>query len=512
MTEPVLALQARGITKRYGEIVANRDVSISVKQGSAHALVGENGAGKSTLMKILYGLERADAGEVYVAGEKILRPSVEGSLVRGVGMVHQHFMLVPTLTVTENVVLGREPRRHGLVDHRGAAARLAALAEEHGLPVDPHRLVSELSVGEAQRVEILKVLYRGAKTLILDEPTAMLTPPEVDQLIAMLRGLTARGATVLIVTHKLGEVLALADEVTVLRRGELVESRATAGLTAQALGEALVGRSVVPLPTRKQHAGGEPRLVLSSVTAGRAGAPAIDALSLAVRPGEILGVAGVEGNGQRELAELAAGLRHPDSGRVLIDGRDVSALGIAARHALGLACVPEDRHEEGLLLDSTLWENLYLGREASYGSSPLVPERRVRAECVPALASFDVRPPDPDAHARALSGGNQQKVLLLRELARAPRVLVCAQPTRGVDIGAIVEIHARLLALADAGAAILLISAELDELFAVADRLVVLYRGRLVAEHAVRTEVDRAALRTRIGTEMLGLSSAKASA
>jgi simple sugar transport system ATP-binding protein len=498
----VIALGGRSITKRYGALMANREVSIEVKRGSAHALVGENGAGKSTLMKILYGLERADAGEVMVDDEVVQRPSVAQSIARKVGMVHQHFMLVPTLSVVENVVLGEEPLRRGLIDVTIAAKRIDELAASHGLSVDPHRLVGDLSVGEAQRVEILKVLYRGARTLILDEPTAILTPLEVGPLIAMLRRLVDGGATVLLVTHKLGEVLALADEVTVLRRGEVVEQRATQGLSAEALGVALVGRRVVPLPVRTRAPEGEPRLALENVSAVRG----LDRLSLGVRSGEIVGIAGVEGNGQRELAELCAGLQRPASGRVRLDGRDVSALDIAARYALGLAFVPEDRHEEGLLLDAALWENLYLGREPAYGRSPLIPEPALRADTARAITDFDVRPATPDARLRTLSGGNQQKLLIARELLRAPRVLVCAQPTRGVDIGAIAEIHARLIALADAGAAILLLSAELDELFALADRVIVLYRGRALGEHVLRGSTDRDAARARIGAEMVGLA------
>jgi simple sugar transport system ATP-binding protein len=501
----MIAIGGHGITKRYGALVANHDVTIEVKRGSAHALVGENGAGKSTLMKILYGLERADAGDVIVDDEVIARPSVADAIARKVGMVHQHFMLVPTLSVAENVVLGDEPLRGGLVDIATAARKIDELARSHGLAVDPHRLVGDLSVGEAQRIEILKVLYRGARTLILDEPTAILTPLEVAPLIAMLRGLVAGGATVLLVTHKLGEVLALADEVTVLRRGEVVDRRATRGLSAEALGAALVGHSVVPLPVRSQAAADEARLVLDNVSVDVEGAPRLEAVSLTVRSGEIVGIAGVEGNGQRELAEVCAGLTRPSAGVVRIDGRDVGALDIAARHALGLAFVPEDRHEEGLLLDAALWENVYLGREAAYGRAPLIPEPAVRADTQRAIADFDVRAATPDATLRTLSGGNQQKLLLARELLRAPRVLVCAQPTRGVDVGAIAEIHARLLALADAGAAILLLSAELDELFALADRVIVLYRGHAAGEHVLRN-ADREATRARIGAEMVGLS------
>ena len=500
------ALGCEHVGKRYGDCVANRDVSLSVKKGSAHALVGENGAGKSTLMRMLYGLEQPDEGQVRIGGE-VVRPSVELSLALGVGMVHQHFMLVPTLTVAENVVLGREPRRGPLVDLRRAERELAAVAERYRLSIDPRRIVGDLSVGEAQRVEILKVLYRGARTLILDEPTAMLTPPEVDQLIAMLRGLVADGDTVLVVTHKLGEVLALADEITVLRRGEVVERRSTQGLSAASLGQALVGRALPALPKRTRAVGVGERLRLSDIGVDRDdGTRALDGLTLAVAPGEILGVAGVEGNGQRELAAVAAGLLRPARGSVHLGARNVTRLPIRERHALGLGFVPEDRHEEGLLLDAPLWESFYLGREAAYGTSPVIPRAAVVEDAATQMATFDVRPADPWAHARALSGGNQQKVVLLRELARKPTTLVCAQPTRGVDIGAIAQIHTSLLALADEGAAILLVSAELDEIFAIADRVVVLYRGKLVLEQPLAATDDRDALRARIGGAMLGVA------
>jgi simple sugar transport system ATP-binding protein len=499
MTE---AIGCSGVWKRFGEVVANRDVSLSVEQGTIHAVIGENGAGKSTLMRALYGLSPPDAGEVRMRGERVAQPSVAESIRRRVGMVHQHFMLVPTLTVAENVVLGNEPTSRGLLDLPRAEREIARLADEHGLAVEPTRLVGELSVGEAQRVEIVKVLWRGADVLILDEPTAVLTPLEVEQLFRVLRALKAAGSTVVLVTHKLDEVLALADRVTVMRRGEVVTEMATTGATPAELARAMVGRDVVLTTKRSARAPSEDvRLAVEQLTVDRAdGTRALEGVGFEVRRGEIFGVAGVEGNGQAELALALAGIL-PGRGRVRIDGVDVSAATVRARQARGLAHIPEDRHERGLVLAFSVEENLMLGREAAYARPLRIDHARLRADAQLVIERLDLRPADPTVPAGALSGGNQQKIVVGREMARRPGVLVCAQPTRGVDVGAIERIHGELLALRQSGGAILLISAELDELVALADRIGVLYRGTL---RGVVDNDDPARVRAEVGARMVG--------
>jgi simple sugar transport system ATP-binding protein len=450
------AVELRGICKRYGEVVANQDVNLAVGVGEVHALVGENGAGKTTLMRILYGLVRADAGEIWVRGQRVVDPSPALAIALGIGMVHQHFLLVPTLSVVENVVLGREPTRGLRLDLARAAEELAALAREYRLEVDPHRLAGELSVGEAQRVEILKLLWRGADILVLDEPTGVLTPPEARELYRTVRALCAAGKTALVITHKLDEVMAASDRVTVLRRGRTVGSYATADTSAAELARAMVGRDV-ELPRRSGPPPPEDAEVLLSVRELEVGRK-LRGVSLDVRAGEILGVAGVEGNGQTELVLAIAGLCPIAAGSVRVG---------ACAH------VPEDRHARALVLDFSLWENFLLGRHRTlWGHKDVV---------APVLAGYDIRPADPETWASALSGGNQQKLVVARELHKSARVVLAAQPTRGVDLGAIDLIRERLLAARAQGCAILLVSAELQELLALADRIVVMSRGHIVA-------------------------------
>jgi simple sugar transport system ATP-binding protein len=464
------ALGASHLWKQFGDCVANRDVSLSIPAGSVHAVIGENGAGKSTLMKALYGLPPPDRGEVRLRGEVVARPSPAESLRRGVGMVHQHFMLVPTLTVAENVMLGHEVTSGLYLDVDAACRQLDEISARFKLALDPRRLVGELGVGEAQRVEIVKVLWRGADVLILDEPTAVLTPPEVQDLFRVLRGLVDGGKTIVLVTHKLDEVLALADEVTVMRRGEVVKSLPAKGATAPELARLMVGRDVKP--TRER-----PRAPV------RAGAPirlSVEGdISFQIRAGEILGVAGVEGNGQTELILRLAGIQ-PSREKVTIDGQ--------------VAHIPEDRLARGLVLSMSLTHNLLLGREKAYPWQ--LDFARLEADTRGVIERFDVRPPDTHALASSLSGGNQQKLVVGRELLKKPSVILCAQPTRGVDVGAIERIHEELLAARDAGCAILLVSAELDELDGLADRVAVMYRGKLVGIVPPGDE--------RIGAMMLG--------
>lgn len=487
-------------------VVANRNISLSINEGEIHAIIGENGAGKSTLMRGLYGVEPHDSGEVRLRGQVVGKPSVAESIRRRIGMVHQHFMLVPTLSVAENVVLGQEPVRGGLVDTARAAREISDLGAKYRLAVDPGRLTSELSVGEAQRVEIVKVLWRGAEVLILDEPTAVLTPQEVEALFSVLRDLARDGKTVVLVTHKLDEVLAIAQRVTVLRRGEVVAALDTQGASAAVLARAMVGRDVLLTATHQAPvaANAKARLSIEQLSVARAdGSLAVDGVSLEVRAGEILGVAGVEGNGQTELALALAGLHPVHGGRIRLDGVELSRASVRARKQAGLAHIPEDRQGRGLLLDFSIEENLLLG------SIGRIDRARLRQEAERLIARFDVRPPDPTAPVSSLSGGNQQKIVVGRELATAPRALLCAQPTRGVDVGAIERIHEELLAVRASGAAVLLLSAELDELLQLADRILVLYRGQIVGV-VDNDRAQRAALRDRLGALMLGARQAAA--
>ncbi len=501
------AIGCAHVWKRFGALVANRDVSLSVARGEVHAVIGENGAGKSTLMRALYGRDPPDSGELRIGGERVAHRSVEESIRRKVGMVHQHFMLVPELTVVENVVLGREPRLGPALDLSRAAREIAELGERHGLAVRPERRVSELSVGEKQRVEIVKALWRGAEVLILDEPTAVLTPAEADELFALMRRLCAAGGTVVLVTHKLDEVLAAATQVTVMRRGEVVATMPAKGQSAAELARAMVGRDVLlapPPPTAPVASDARVRLRVDDLRALRGdGSMALDGLSLEVRAGEVVGVAGVAGNGQSELALAIAGLQPLSSGRVFIDGSDMTSRGVRSRQARGLSHIPEDRGERGLVLDFSVEENVMLGLESRYARPLSIDRAGLRHDVEGVIRRLDVRPADESLPAKSLSGGNQQKVVVGRELLRTPGVLLAAQPTRGVDVGAIEAIHAEILSVRARGGAVLVISAELDELLALADRIVVMYRGR--AAGVVENSRDRRmAVRTLVGALMLG--------
>jgi simple sugar transport system ATP-binding protein len=482
-TEPI-ALELRGVTKRYGQLHANRDVDLRVRAQTIHAVVGENGAGKSTLMKIAYGHVRADAGEIAIKGHRIARHSITQSIARGVGMVHQHFMLVGSLTVAENVILGRELQRRGLLDLARASAEIRALSKKFGLDVDPAVYVEDLSVGQQQRVEILKVLWRGCDVLILDEPTAVLTPGEVRDLFAVLRGLVADGMTVVLITHKLDEVLEIADRVTVMRRGVVVAEMAREGLSADAIARAMVGRPVLMQLDKRPPEVGEPVLEIRDLhVTGARGIAAVQGVSLSVRAGEILGIAGVEGNGQSELVDAIVGLRAIDAGSVAIGGRELTGAPVYDRYRAGLAHVPEDRHDRALILDFSIGDNLILGQQRDFTwRLDLMDRGRIHERAQQLIAEFDIRPPAPEHAVRSMSGGNQQKVVVARELSRRePSVLLCAQPTRGVDIGAIEAIHRRMLEARDRGLAVLLLSAELSELKSLSDRLAVMYKGRIVA-------------------------------
>jgi ABC-type uncharacterized transport system ATPase subunit len=479
------AVEMRGVTKRFGDVVANKSVTIKVPDKSIHAIVGENGAGKSTAMNILYGFYNADEGEILIDGEHRTVAGPRDAIRLGLGMVHQHFMLVEPLTVTENIILGAEPTAGAAIDYKSARKRVREISEQYGLKIDPDARVGSLSVGQQQRVEILKTLYRGARILILDEPTAVLTPQEVAELFAILRGLRDQGKTLIIITHKLAEVLALSDNITVMRDGEVVGNLPTKEATAEGLARMMVGREVL-LRVRKEEA--HPREAVLTVRglsfATPEGSRVLDGISFEVRGGEILGVAGVEGNGQTELIEILAGLRRQTSGEVLLEGKPMDGLDPSERKRRGVAHIPEDRHRRGLLLTFDLASNTILGvhRDPPLSGAVLLNRDVIVERAARLVREYDVRPPNIKLAARALSGGNQQKLIVAREFDIKPRLILVAQPTRGVDIGATEFIHRKLIELRDEGAAVLLVSAELDEVLSLSDRVVVIYEGYIVGE------------------------------
>jgi simple sugar transport system ATP-binding protein len=491
----------RGIVKRFPGVVANDGIDLLVRKGEILALLGENGAGKSTLMNVLFGLYHPDEGEVVVHGRPTAFKGPRDAVAAGLGMVHQHFMLIPRFTVAENVILGNEGADGLRLDREAAERRVGELAEGYGLRVDPRARVADLPVGMQQRVEILRALYQGSRTLILDEPTALLTPQEVDELYAILRRLRAEGGTVIFITHKLREVAAISDRVTVIRRGRTVGTRTTAETTAAELAELMVGREVVLRVERPPARVGEPVLVAEGLTAaGGQGRPALRGLSLTVNRGEILGICGVEGNGQAELVETLSGLRKPDGGRVLLKGSDVTATDPHARRRVGLSYIPEDRQGRGLVLDFSLAENVLLGNA---GDPPFSRAGRINGGMVRSLTrrlmrEFDVRAPSPETPAGALSGGNQQKLIIARELHRQPDVLLAVQPTRGLDVGAIEFVHRQLVRERDQGRGVLLISFDLDEILDLSDRILVLYQGQIVGEF-LSGQVSRTELGLRMG-------------
>jgi len=463
--------EMRGIVKRFPGVVANNGIEFSVQKGEIHALLGENGAGKSTLMNILFGLYHPDEGQILVNGQPIRFENARDAVLAGLAMVHQHFMLIPRFTVTENVILGSEGA--GVVLDRDAAGkRVEDLGRQYGLDVDPNAIVGTLPVGMQQRVEILRALYQGGKTLILDEPTALLTPQEVDELYGVLNRLRESGDTIIFITHKLREVAAVSDRVTVIHRGRTVGTRPTAETTAPQLAEMMVGRAVSLRVDRPPAHPGEPILVAEDIDAkGAQGHDALSDVSLQVRRGEILGICGVEGNGQAELIEVLAGLRRPDRGRVMLKGTDVTAAGPNPRRRIGLSYIPEDRHGRGLVLPFSLTENVLLGNADtppfSVGGRINYPRTRTLTERL--MQTFDVRAPSPDTPSGALSGGNQQKLIIARELHREPDALLAVQPTRGLDVGAIEFVHRQLVAERDKGRGVLLISFDLDEVMDLSD-------------------------------------------
>jgi general nucleoside transport system ATP-binding protein len=481
---PVLEL--RGMTKRFPGVLANDRVDFDLQDREVHALLGENGAGKSTLMNIVYGLYRPDEGEIHVNGEPISLHSPKDAIEHGIGMVHQHFMLIPVMTVAENIVLAGEPTQAGvLLDYDAAVEGVRELSNRFGLAVDPRARVENISVGQQQRVEILKALYRGAEILILDEPTAVLTPQEAEELFEIIRSLKNEGKSIIFISHKLREVLEIADRITVLRRGKKVETLPRAGATESGLARLMVGREVLLRVEKQPGTPEEPLLKVEDLRVlDDRELEAVRGASLEVRGGEIVGLAGVDGNGQAELVEALGGLRHPSSGRIVVAGRDVT--GRSARRVLdsGVGHIPEDRHRRGLVLDFSLAENLALHdyrRPPNSRFGWLFPRRLIQM-ARRLLRAFDVRGGGPLTRAAALSGGNQQKVVLAREISRNPSVLLAAQPTRGLDVGAIESVHRRLVETRDGGKAVLLVSLELEEILSLSDRILVIYEGRIVGE------------------------------
>ena len=484
------AIELRGISKAFGPVQANKGIDLSVPRGTIHGIIGENGAGKSTLMSILYGFYRPDAGEILIGGKPVAIADSQAAIRAGIGMVFQHFKLVQNFTVLENVILGAEDGallRPSLARARGELQRLA---REYELQVDPDALVEDLSVGHQQRVEILKALYRQADILILDEPTGVLTPAEADHLFRILRGLRDEGKTIILITHKLREIMEITDNVSVMRRGEMVASVRTAETSPAALAELMVGRKVLLRVDKAPARPGAPVLEVRGLRMVDAqGVERLRSIDLTIRAGEILGLAGVAGNGQTQLLEILGG--YPEagarlSGEVRLNGRVLPLAGSdarARRHA-GIGHVPEDRQAEGLILEFSAWENVAFGYHDApeYNRGWLMDEAAIRADAQGKIERFDVRPPDPDLAARNFSGGNQQKIVVAREVERDPDLLLIGQPTRGVDIGAIEFIHKRIVALRDAGRAVLLVSVELDEILALSDRIAVMFDGRIMGE------------------------------
>lgn len=478
-------LELRNIKKAFGDCVANEDVSLTIHKGTIHAIVGENGAGKSTAMKVVYGFYNPDHGDVIFDGKPVNIRNPHDAIALGIGMVHQHFMLVDNMTVAENIILGAETGSAAHLDLDKANADIKKLSDDLRLNINPTALIEDLSVGQQQRVELLKALYRNANFLILDEPTAVLSPQEVEEFFAILRRMSEQGKTIVIITHKLDEVLAISDEVTVMRDGKTVGHVKTSETNAKDLARMIVGRDVLLRVEKTDAKPGATVLSVNGLSVVGRHSSAVDDISFEVHAGEIVGIAGIEGNGQTELVEALAGLVKSKSGRVEFNSKDITNKDARSIKELGIAHIPEDRHKRGLLLDSDLGENAILGvhyRAPIASAAGVISSTAVAGRVNDIIQNFDVRPPNPELSARALSGGNQQKLVIGREYELAPKLLLVSQPTRGVDIGAIEFIHRKLIELRDNGGAVLLISAELEEVTALADRLLVIREGKIVGE------------------------------
>ncbi len=499
-----IAVSFRNVSMRFPGVLANDRVSLDVRAGEVFALVGENGAGKSTLMRLLYGLHTPTAGEIYAKGQRVMRYNPAAAIAMGIGMVHQHFMLVPSFTVAQNIVLSREPRRRGLfVDQKAAEDTVRELSRRYGLKVDPRARVSELGLGVQQRVEILKTLHRGAEILILDEPTAVLTPGETDELFAVIRRIVSEsGMTVILITHKLYEVMAVSDRVGVMRRGKLVGVRETRDVNEKILAQMMVGQDMPPPPMAERAQPGAKAIYVENLQAlDDRGLPAVKGMTLDVRAGEILGVAGIEGNGQSELIEALAGLRPVRGGDIEILGKRALGLDPGQIRALGVAHIPEDRLRTGVSAKASVTENLLAGRQRKWPFSKFghLRRREAKRHAEALYAAYDVRGAGVESPAGALSGGNLQKIVVAREFDQDAKVLLIAQPTRGVDIGAMEFIHGEIIKKRDRGAAILLLSADLDEILRLSDRIVTVYEGKITGEFTAGQ-----ATREQIGIAMTG--------
>ena len=478
-------IELKNITKTFGNVIANDNVSIKIEKGTIHAIVGENGAGKSTIMRIAYGFYNADSGEILIDGKPVSIKTPHDAIKLGIGMVHQHFMLVDTMSVAENIVLGAETGGIANLDLNKASEDIFRLSEELKLGVRPRALIEDLSVGQQQRVELLKALYRNANLLILDEPTAVLTPQEVEEFFQILRKMREQGKTIVIITHKLEEVLAISDDVTVMRDGKVVGSVKTKDTNAKDLAKMIVGREVLLRVEKTKAQPTAKVLEINNLTVNGKHDIAVNNISFDVRAGEIVGIAGIEGNGQTELIEAIAGLISPTNGTIRFNERNITRFSARQRKELGIAHIPEDRHKRGLLLNSDLTENSILGvhyKQPIAAATGILNNTFIGKRVNEIINNFDVRPASPELSAKSLSGGNQQKLIIGREFDLNPKLLLVSQPTRGVDIGAIEFIHRKLIALRDSGAAVLLVSAELEEVTALADRLLVIREGKIVGE------------------------------
>jgi simple sugar transport system ATP-binding protein len=477
-------IEMKGITKVFPGTVANDDVNFELLGGETHVLLGENGAGKTTLMNVLYGLYQAEKGEIFVKGKLVKITSPNDAIALGIGMVHQHFMLVNNFTVAENIILGSEPRQGIKLDMKKAIKNVEELSKKYGFNIDPNAVIEDISVGQQQKVEILKALFRGAEILILDEPTAVLTPQEIKELGVIIDNLKAEGKSVILITHKLKEVMSMSDRVTIVRRGKVTGTVKTKETSIDELAELMVGRKVNLVVNKKTAKVGKPVLEIEGVVAlDHRGLPAVAGVDLVVNRGEILGIAGVDGNGQSELVEVLTGLRKAKEGKIILNGKDIYNKNPKQINDDGMGHIPEDRHKRGLILKYSLFENGILGihKNAPFSKGIVMNYKAVREHCNKLITEFDVRTPNDEVAASALSGGNQQKLIVAREISKDPELLIASQPTRGLDVGAIEYIHGRLVQERDKGKGVLLVSLELDEIMALSDRIAVMYDGKVVA-------------------------------